>query len=70
MDATSSLLCMSAAPRVSAHAHDWGQPQLRSMPFTCGAIMVVARAISRGELHPNWAMVGGAFGEAVKSVEY
>jgi hypothetical protein len=53
---------------LSAHAHDWGQPQLMSMPFTYGAMRVVERDNSRGEQTPNWAIVGPAVGEVVKSV--
>jgi len=34
IDATNSRLCIKAAPRVSAHAQDCGQPQLMSMPLT------------------------------------
>lgn len=50
---------MSAAPRVSAHAHDCGHPQLRSTPDTNGAASDDARASSRGVLAPNWRIVGG-----------
>lgn len=67
MDATNSRLCIKAAPRVSAHAHDCGHPQLISMPLTYGASRVVAREISSGELQPNWTIVGGAVGDVVKS---
>lgn len=38
-----------------------------SIPFTKGEIRVVARESSVGELQPNWAIVGGAVGEVVKS---
>lgn len=69
IDATRSGFCIRAAPRVSAQAQDWGQPQLMSMPFTWGARSVVVRAISRGELTPSWAIVGGGLGEVVKSGE-
>ena len=58
---------MSAAPRVSAQAQDWGQPQFMSMPFTKGESRLVQREISRGEFTPSWAIVGGEEGESVKS---
>ena len=69
ISATSSRLFISAAPRHSAHAQDWGQPQLRSTPDTKGAMVLVARANSRGELAPNWRIVGTDVGEggSVKS---
>ena len=67
IEATSSRLCMSAAPRVSAQAQDWGQPQFMSIPFTKGESRVVQRDISRGEFTPNWAIVGGEERESVKS---
>ena len=38
-----------------------------SIPFTWGARRIVVRAISRGEFTPSWAIVGGGFGEMVKS---
>lgn len=59
MSRTSSRRFMSAAPSVSAQAHDWGQPQLRSTPETKGAARAEARASSRGLLAPNWRIVGG-----------
>jgi hypothetical protein len=64
-------LCISAAPRVSAQAHDWGQPQFRSTPETWGAMRDVARENSRGEEAPNWIIVGIADGVegSVKSVD-
>ena len=66
-EATSERLCISAAPRDSAQAQDWGQPQLMSIPFMYGARRVVVREISRGLLTPSWAIVGGEVGERVKS---
>lgn len=62
ISATSSRLFISAAPRHSAHAQDWGQPQLRSTPDTKGAMVLVARANSSGELAPNWRIVGTEVG--------
>ena len=59
MSRTSSRWFIRAAPSVSAHAHDWGQPQLRSTPLTKGAARTDARESSRGLLAPNWRMVGG-----------
>jgi len=38
-----------------------------SIPFTYGARRVVVRLISRGELTPSCAIVGGEVGESVKS---
>lgn len=72
ISATSSRLFISAAPRHSAHAQDWGQPQLRSTPETKGAMVLVARANSRGELAPNWRIVGTDVGEggSVKSCKW
>lgn len=67
MDATSSRLCMSAAPKVSAQAHDCGQPQFMSTPLTWGASSFVVRDISSGELTPSWRMVGGGERSVVKS---
>ena len=56
---TSARSSMSAAPSVSAHAQDCGQPQLRSTPPTYGATREEARASSWGTLAPNWTIVGG-----------
>lgn len=56
---TSSRFSISAAPSVSAHAQDCGQPQLRSTPPTYGMTRDEARASSCGTFAPNWTIVGG-----------
>ena len=68
MSLTSSRFSIRAAPKVSAQAHDWGQPQLRSTPFTYGATRDVALDTSKGELAPNWTIVG-TVGPAVDMVK-
>jgi hypothetical protein len=53
---------MSAAPRVSAHAQDCGQPQFMSIPFTKGESRVVARDFEGrvyAELGDCWWRGGG-----------
>lgn len=65
---TSSRCSIRAAPRVSAQAHDCGQPQLMSTPFTYGATRDAARDTSRGELAPNWTIVG-TVGPAIDMVK-